>query len=63
MSHYLNKYPLLEIKRYKSRWGCCYPKKNKIIINVSVVNLPLELIEYVIYHELTHFVFDNHHNT
>ena len=60
MSHYLNKYPLLEIKRYKSRWGCCYPKKNKIILNVSVVNLPIDLIEYVVYHELAHFVYLNH---
>jgi predicted metal-dependent hydrolase len=60
MEHYLNKYPHLEIKSYKSRWGCCYPKKNKIIINVSVVNLPLELIEYVIYHELSHFIHLNH---
>ena len=60
MNNYLVKYPLLEIKSYKSRWGCCYPKKNKIIINVSVVNLPIELIEYVIYHELSHFIHLNH---
>ena len=31
MNHYLTKYPILEIKKYKSRWGCCYPRKNKII--------------------------------
>ena len=60
MNHYLTKYPILEIKKYKSRWGCCYPRKNKIIINVSVVNLPISLIEYVIFHELSHFVHLNH---
>lgn len=60
MNNFLEKYPILEIKKYKSRWGCCYPKKNKIIINVSVVNLPIYLIEYVIYHELAHFVHLNH---
>ena len=60
MKHYLEKFPVLEIKNYKSRWGCCYPKMNKIIINVSVVNLPLDLIEYVIYHELSHFIHLNH---
>ncbi len=60
MSKYLEKYPHLEIKKYKSRWGCCYPNKNKIIINISVVNLPIELIEYVIFHELSHFIHMNH---
>ena len=30
------------------------------MINVSVVNLPIHLIEYVIYHELAHFVHLNH---
>ncbi|MBQ8292423.1 MAG: DUF45 domain-containing protein [Bacilli bacterium] len=60
MNKYLIKYPLLEIKKYKSRWGCCYPKQNKIIINISVVNLPINFIEYVIFHELTHFVHLNH---
>ena len=60
MSNYLNEYPIIEIKRYKSRWGCCFPKYNKIVINVSVVNLPIHLIEYVIYHELAHFVYLNH---
>ncbi len=60
MNKYLDKYPHLEIKKYKSRWGCCYPQKNKIIINVSVVNLPLNLIEYVMYHELSHFIHLNH---
>lgn len=60
MSNYLTKYPILEIKKYKARWGCCYPKNNKIIINISVVNLPIELIEYVIYHELAHFIHLNH---
>ncbi len=60
MEYYLDKYPHLEIKSYKSRWGCCYPKMNKIIINSSVVNLPIDLIEYVIYHELSHFMYLNH---
>ena len=60
MCNYLEKFPILEIKKYKSRWGCCYPKMNKIIIDISVVNLPIELIEYVIFHELSHFVHLNH---
>lgn len=60
MEKYLNKYPKLEIKRYKSRWGCCYPKDNKIILNLSLIHTSLELIEYVVFHELCHFVYKNH---
>lgn len=60
MDKYLSKYPILEIKKYKSRWGCCYPKDNKIILNLSLIHTSLELIEYVVYHELCHFVYKNH---
>ena len=60
MDKYLAKYPILEIKKYKSRWGCCYPKDNKIILNLSLIHTSLELIEYVVYHELCHFVYKNH---
>ena len=60
MSYYLKEFPRLEIKKYKSRWGCCFPKYNKIVINVSVIHLPVYLIEYIIYHELAHFVHLNH---
>lgn len=60
MEKYLKRYPKLEIKEYKSRWGCCYPKDNKIILNLSLIHTSLELIEYVVYHELCHFVYKNH---
>lgn len=60
MKDYLPKYPHLIIKHYSSRWGCCYPKKNEIIINIDAIHLPFELINYVIYHELCHFVYLNH---
>lgn len=60
MEKYLKRFPKLEIKRYKSRWGCCYPKDNKIILNLSLIHTSLELIEYVVYHELCHLVYKNH---
>lgn len=60
MAKYLNKYPKLTIKKYQSRWGCCYPKQNTIIINLSLIHTPLKYIEYVVYHELTHLVHANH---
>lgn len=50
----------LDFKIYKSRWGCCYNKKNLIILNYLLACLPYELIKYVIYHEVTHFKQGNH---
>ncbi len=41
------------IKRLKGRWGSCDQDKN-IVLNVFLMQLPWELIDYVILHELTH---------
>lgn len=60
MTAYLKTYPSLIIKKSVSKWGCCYYNKNKIMLNVSLVNVPLNLLEYVIYHELCHFIVPNH---
>lgn len=60
MESELKVYPKLQIKKYLSRWGCCYPKKNQVILNISLIHVPMELINYVIYHELSHFKHLNH---
>ena len=52
--------PRIEIKKYKGRWGSCYYKDNKVSFNLSLVHLEKELIDYVIVHELTHFLQANH---
>ena len=62
MEKHLTKYPTLVIKPAKSRWGCCYVNENKIMLNISLIHVPLELIEYVIFHELVHFIHPNHSN-
>lgn len=46
-------YGSLNIKRMKSRWGSCDHHKN-IVLNLYLIQLPWELIDYVILHELTH---------
>lgn len=60
MQEHLVKYPTLIVKRAKSRWGCCYVKENKIMLNISLIHVPLALIEYVVFHELVHFIYPNH---
>ena len=60
MDEYFNIYPKLEIKAYKARWGTCYPKKNKISLNLSLIHVDVDLIEYVVFHELCHFIHLDH---
>lgn len=52
-------YSSVSIKRLKSRWGSC-SSSNHIILNMFLVQLPWELIDYVILHELNHTVHPHH---
>jgi hypothetical protein len=52
--------PKIEIKHYKGRWGSCYYRENRVTFNLSLIHLDKELIDYVIVHELTHFLQANH---
>lgn len=47
------KYGELEIKSLKTRWGSCDSHKN-ITLNLYLMELPWQLIDYVILHELNH---------
>ena len=63
--YYLNTWfdltmPEIEIKKYKSRWGACFSKQNKVSFNLALVHLDKSLIDYVIIHELCHFIQPNH---
>lgn len=53
-------FPEIQIKKMKSRWGACFYQKNKVCFNFSLVHLDYDLIDYVIVHELCHFIEANH---
>lgn len=48
------------IRDLKSRWGTCNVRSGKITINLHLIKLPIEHLEYVIVHELLHLRISNH---
>ena len=47
------------IRNQKTLWGSCSPKNN-INLNMKLLKLPDEIIDYVILHELVHTRINNH---
>jgi hypothetical protein len=52
-------YKSSSVKRLTSRWGSCDNEKN-IVLNLYLIQLPWQLIDYVVLHELTHTRALNH---
>jgi len=48
------------VKSQKSLWGSCGLQKKSINLNWKLILTPLNVLDYVIVHELSHFVFPNH---
>ncbi|MFC1953729.1 M48 family metallopeptidase, partial [Chloroflexota bacterium] len=53
------KYNRITIREQRTRWGSC-SHKNNISLNLKLVLLPKELIDYVMLHELVHTRIPNH---
>lgn len=53
-------YPKIYIRKMKARWGSCHSQNNKLIFNKQLIFLPTKCVEYIIYHEFTHFIHPNH---
>lgn len=53
-------FPSFTVKSMKTRWGSCTAAKGKICLNAALVEKPMVCIDYVICHELSHFLVQNH---
>lgn len=52
--------PSIGMRYMTSRWGVCYPKKAKITLSTRLIHYPVECMEYVLLHEYSHFLVQNH---
>ncbi len=57
--HWINTLPKIRLRAMKSRWGSCSHAR-EITLNYHLVKAPVECIDYVIVHELCHFLEMNH---
>ncbi|MDR3125732.1 MAG: M48 family metallopeptidase [Candidatus Nomurabacteria bacterium] len=53
------RYAKVSLRNQKTRWGSC-SSKNNLSLNIALVLLRPELIDYVILHELAHTKHKNH---
>jgi predicted metal-dependent hydrolase len=53
-------YPELKIRKMTSRWGVCNRKNISVTLNSELIKKEVKYIDYVIIHELSHFVEFNH---
>ena len=52
--------PELKCRIMTSKWGVCYTRKNRICISSYLIHYPLYCLEYIMVHEMTHFIVPNH---
>lgn len=53
-------YPKLVIRKMKTRWGVCNKQLKKITLNYNLIYKDPKYLDYVIVHELSHFIHFNH---
>lgn len=53
-------YPNLTIRKMTSRWGVCNSKLVRVTLNLELIKKDISCLDYVIVHELSHFIEMNH---
>lgn len=58
--HYKVAYPQIKLRSMTARWGSCRPVSGVLTFNTALITVPVKCIEYVVYHEFTHFLQPDH---
>ncbi len=53
-------FPKLIVKKMKQKWGYCNKRDKLITLNLELIKYNIDEIDYVIVHELCHFIYFNH---
>ena len=56
----VNKSPILKIRNMKTRWGVYNRANHSITLNSRLIEFDIEIIDYVIIHELSHIIHFDH---
>ncbi len=48
------------VRDMKTRWGSCHVRERRIVLNLALVRKPPRCLDYVILHELMHFLIPHH---
>jgi predicted metal-dependent hydrolase len=48
------------VQRMKTKWGSCNTSTGAIRLNTELAKKPVECLEYIIVHEMTHLIVRNH---
>lgn len=60
VEHFGIPYPRIFVREMRTRWGSCSGVADRINLNLKLVQVPVECVDYVIIHELCHFREHNH---
>lgn len=50
----------VKIRKMKTKWGSCNPSKRNIWINLELSKKPIHCLEYIVVHEMIHFLEKSH---
>jgi len=51
------------VKRMKTKWGSCTAEAHRIWVNLELIKKPPRCLEYIIVHEMIHFLERRHNDT
>lgn len=54
--------PAFTARKMKTKWGSCTPAAKSILVNLELAKKPLECLEYIVVHELTHLLEPTHNS-